>query len=163
MAHSTWFQASMWPSGQPIAPDASCPAAMACPVARISCSLSTLATDGTVPATALAYCPVSTWDRFSGTGRSLRGRDRHGPGPDLLWLACVHNDALADERVERPLGGPGQRRVLHDVPDQQPVVSAGQRVGVVVHADRALQPPVRRVQPVRPVMPADLETGGAQL
>src|SRR5215475_7490823 len=146
----------MWPSGQPIAPDASCPAAMACPVARISCSLSTPATNGTGPATALAYCPVSMWDTLSGTGRSLRGRDRDGQEPGVLRLARVHDDALADERVERPLGRLGQRRVLHDVPDQQ-------RVGVVVHADRALQPPVRRVQPVRPVMPADLEAGGAQL
>src|SRR5215469_16911214 len=115
MAHSTWFQASMWPSGQPIAPDASCPAAMACPVAKISCSLSTPATDGTGPATALAYCPVSTWDTLSGTGRSLRGRDRDGQEPGVLRLARIHDDALADEWVERPLGRLGQRRVLHDV------------------------------------------------
>src|SRR5260370_30827731 len=120
MAHSTWFQASMWPSGQPIAPDASCPAAMACPVAMISCSVSTPATDGTGPATVLAYCPVSMWDSLSGTGRGLRGRDRAGPGRDALRLARVHDDALADKRVERPLGGSGQRRGRPLVPDPPP-------------------------------------------
>ena len=38
--------------------------------------------------------------------------------------------------------------LLHDLPDQQPVVGPGQRVVVVGDADRALDPPVRRVQPV---------------
>ena len=37
-------------------------------------------------------------------------------------LAQVEHQALADQRVERPLGEPGGQRLLHDVPDQQLVV-----------------------------------------
>src|SRR5215470_10176774 len=167
MAHSTWFQASTWPSGQPIAPDSSCAAAMVSPVARISASVSTPPTAGARPGRERAYginCPESSRARLSPTGMRLRRRcrDRNG-NRRAQRLMRVHDDALADHWVERPLGQPGHRRVLHDVPDQQPVIGAGQRVAVPVHAHDALQPPVRRVQAVRVVVPADLEPSGAQL
>src|SRR5215470_8549336 len=101
---------------------------------------------------------------WSSAGVRPRGRCRDRDGErSARRLVRVHDDALADQRVERPLGQPGHRRVLHDVPDQQPVVGAGQRVAVPVHAHGALQPPVRRVQAVRVVVPADLEPGRAEL
>src|SRR5215475_1743239 len=167
MAHSTWFQASTWPSGQPIAPDSSCAAAMVLPVVCISASVSTPGTAGIRPATGRAYgsnWPESIRARLSPTGMRPRGRRRDRNGDRCARrLMRVHDDALADQRVQRPLGEPGHRRVLDDVPDQQPVVGAGQRVAVPVHAHGALQPPVRRVQAVRVVVPADLEPGRAQL
>src|SRR6516165_11033649 len=113
----------MCPSGQPIAPDASCPAAMVSPVVRMSCSVSTPATDGSAPATEWAYCTENadpTRAVCSGTGSNLRmpGRRPGGAERRAGRLARVHDQALADERVERPLRRLGQRRVLHDVPDQ---------------------------------------------
>src|SRR5262249_18781300 len=56
-------------------------------------------------------------------------------------LGRVDDDALADERVQRAVGRPHDRWLLHDLPDQQPVVGPGQRVIVVMHAHSALQPP----------------------
>ena len=43
-------------------------------------------------------------------------------------------------------------RVLHDLPDQELVVGLGERVLVVGDADRALDPPVRRVEAVGVVL-----------
>ena len=54
-------------------------------------------------------------------------------------------------------------RLLHDVPDQQPVVRLHERVVVVADADRALDPPVRRVQAVGVVLAVELQAGVGQL
>ncbi len=66
-------------------------------------------------------------------------------------LGGIDDEALADERVEGGLGHLGEGGLAHDVPDQQPVVGPHGEMVVVVHPDRALQPPVGRVQPVRVV------------
>src|SRR5215472_16098645 len=127
MAHSTWFHASTRPSGQPIAPEPCCPAAMISPVARNSASVRIPGTAGTAPATGVAYgikCPAPSRARCSPTGMRPRGlglaRGGQGSGGQRGTgrLVGVHDDALADERVESLLGEPGHRRVLHDVPDQ---------------------------------------------
>src|SRR6516225_2233836 len=99
MAHSTWFQASTRPSGQPIAPDSSCPAAMISPVARISASVSTPGTAGTGPATGGAYGmndPAPSRARCSPTGVRLHGRGLGGGQRGAGRLAGVQDDALAD-------------------------------------------------------------------
>ena len=71
----------------------------------------------------------------------LHGHDRRRRRSDLARasarraprgsarLAEVEDQALADDRVEHPLGDPGGPRPLHDVPDQQPVVRLDGRVG----------------------------------
>ena len=46
IAHSTWFHASTWPSGQPIAPSRCCTAAMLWPVARIWSAVRIPGTEG---------------------------------------------------------------------------------------------------------------------
>ena len=51
---------------------------------------------------------------------------------------------LSAASVSRVSGG-----LAHDVPDEQLVIAAHGGVGVVVHADRALEPPVGGVQAVR--------------
>jgi hypothetical protein len=63
----------------------------------------------------------------------------------------VDDVALADQGVEGLLGEAGGQRTLDDVPDQQLVVRLHGQRRVVVHADRALDPPVRGVQGVRVV------------
>src|SRR5262249_32436627 len=158
----------MWPSGQPTAPDGSWTATMLSPVATMSAAVSTPGTAGTRGGGYVA-CPGGTgvggagpaWAGFSRTRmRTLRaaradvGGTAGGGIPAagaarLAGLAGVEHQALTDQRVERPLGHPGGGRVLHDVPHQQPVVGARQRVIVVAHPDRALEPPVGRVQAVR--------------
>src|SRR5262249_49838728 len=151
IAHSTWFQASVWPSGQPMAPAGSWTAAMLSAVARTPAASST---PGTVGTAARARGPGPAWAAPSRTGmRALRAaRPAPRPHPPGGGLAGVEHQALADERVQRPLGQPGGGWALHDVPHQQPVVGAGQRMVVVAHPDRALEPPVGRVQAVRVVM-----------
>ena len=80
-----------------------------------------------------------------------------------LGLAGVHHQALPDQRVGQPIDGPCQSRRSHDVPHQQPVVGLDRRVVVVGDADRALEPPVRRVQGVGVMGGAGAETGVPQL
>ena len=90
-------------------------------------------------------------DRGAGTARSRPepgGQDRIG----ARRLVEVDHQALAEDRVEHLLGPARGARALHDVPDQDPVVGLRQGVVVVVHADRALDPPVRRVQGVGVVL-----------
>ena len=97
------------------------------------------------PASPRSRPPVAATSARGRAARTLASaRSRGG-----LGLVEVEHQALADQRVERPLGpARGSARRLHDVPDQQPVVGLHQRVLVVVDADRALDPPVRRVQAV---------------
>ena len=72
--------------------------------------------------------------------------------PSVFGLAEVEHHALADQRVEDLAGVLERLGLLHDLPDQEPVVRLGERVVVVVDADRALDPPVRRVQAVGVVL-----------
>src|SRR3954469_636202 len=87
MAASTWFHASTWPGTPPVganhgmAPDGSCCATMDCAVATRSSRVST-------PGTA--------------SGRRMRTLPR-GYGR----LGEVDDDALADDRVEQPVGHAG--------------------------------------------------------
>src|SRR5690606_19442638 len=112
IAASTWFHGSVCPPGyQGIAPESSCASAIEPAVWTTSRAEITPGTAGT-------------------SGRGTR-RSR---------LAQVDHEALADQRVEQPLGGAGDPGPLHQVPHQEPVVQPGQRVVVVVRSDRALQP-----------------------
>src|SRR5438270_6334376 len=84
----------------------------------------------------------------------------------LLWsrqycrrLGGVHDDALADDGIERPLDQPHGAGGVGDVPRQEAVVQPRQQGLVVIDADRALQPPVRRVQGVGVVGAGDLDAG----
>src|SRR5690606_12283601 len=97
---------------------------MARPVARLCSGDSTPGTDGTVTR---ADSP-----RRTGVSRLLE----------------VEDDTLPDDGIEDLLGCAGDPRGLHEIPDQQPVVRLRQRIVVVVDADSALEPPVRRVQRV---------------
>src|SRR5258708_374420 len=78
-------------------------------------------------------------------------------------LIGVYDKALADQRVQRLIGDPGDGWLVHDVPDKKPVEGAGQRMIIVAHADGALYPPVRRVQPVGMVMPGDRQARPREL
>src|SRR5689334_13662937 len=69
-------------------------------------------------------------------------------GRDLL---AVEDDALAEDRVQRAFGDPGPARVLLDQHAEEVVVAADGRSLGVLEAERALQPPVRRVERVRVV------------
>src|SRR5207247_9023374 len=82
--------------------------------------------------------------------------------PDGGRAGGVQDQALADERVEDALEAAHSRGRVGDVPDQEAVVETDERRPVVVHARRALQPPVRRVQGVGVVGPGHEEAGGAQ-
>ncbi len=73
-----------------------------------------------------------------------------------MRLGGVGHEALAHHGVEEVLGEAGGQGLLHDVPDQQLVVGPYRQRGVVtvpVHAEGALEPPVRGVQRVRVVRP----------
>src|SRR5260370_27936569 len=70
-------------------------------------------------------------------------------------LIGVYDKALADQRVQRLIGDPGDGWLVHDGPDKKPVEGAGQRMIILAHADGALYPPVRRRQPAGLVMPRD--------
>ncbi len=116
---------------------------------------------------------VAVGDLLRARSRSHRRRRaaarRHDPG-DVGQLAHaagrllgVHDEALAEDGVERPVEGVEPRRLRRDLPHEEVVVLAHRpRVGVV-HADRALEPPVRRVQRVRVVRSAEREPRGHEL
>src|SRR5438309_1910885 len=94
---------------------------------------------------------ATVWSRAAAV--STPGRSRMGR------LAQVDDQALADDRVQQPLGDPGEARGAHHVPDQQPVVTGDERVLVLLDPHGALQPPVRRVQGVRVMTGDRLEAG----
>src|SRR5580693_8775769 len=75
----------------------------------------------------LAVVVVGTGAGAVIAGVLVPGRVAAGPGGDGR-LGRVDHDALADEGVQRAVGQAHARRALHDLPDQQPVVGAGQRV-----------------------------------
>src|SRR4051794_7785059 len=137
MAASTWFHGSAWPPGnQGIMPSAS----------WISAMRSTVAT-------------TSSASRIPGISGSCTGR-LLGSGQRGGRLGGVHDEALADQRVEGVLDEAHGARRVGDVPRQEAMVGAGEDVLVVVDADRALDPPVRRVQGVGVVGAGDVEAGG---
>src|SRR6266536_722790 len=116
MAHSTWFQGSMWPPGvHGMAPDGSWAAAIVPAVAR-------------------------TMSASSSPGSSGRSGRRIGGDLRRRRFDRVDDQALAEERIERVLDRAGKPRALHDVPDQHPVVGANDRAAF---AERAVEPPVR--------------------
>src|SRR6266516_4814115 len=161
----------MWPSGQPMAPDGSWPATMLLPVAMMSAAVSTPGTTGTGCAARARFsrtgmrtlgAPRRTVLAARGTVLAARGtvlaaRGTVGAGRRGDGFAGVEHQALADERVQRPFRQPGGDRALHDVPDQQPVVGARQRMIVVAHPHSAFEPPVWRVQAMRVVVAAHRE------
>src|SRR6478609_2709148 len=119
IAASTWFQMSVCsPIVQGTAPDGSCIAAI----------------EAAVSATCSAVRMPSTYGiRASGSAIDSAG----------VRLPEVEHHALADHRVEDPAGQPQRPGLLHDLPDQQPVVGLRERMVVVAHPDGALDPPVR--------------------
>src|SRR3954447_8107539 len=149
MAASTMSQASSCPPrNHGTDPSADCSAAMAATVCRTWSALSTPGTSGR---------------SGSGTGESRRLLVGRADGVPALaaGLGGVDDEALPQDRVQPPLGRPGQPRASGQVPDEQPVVGAGQR-GVAVDADRALEPPVGGVQGVGVVRAGGLQTDGGQ-
>src|SRR3954453_1872454 len=109
-----------------------------------------------------ACCTRAMEAAVARTSAGDRGPSRAGMSADM-GLAQVDDQALADQRVQRPFGQPGDPRPLHDVPDQQPVVRRHERVPVVVHTDRTLDPPVRRVEPVCMLAALEDQAGGLDL
>ncbi len=81
-------------------------------------------------------------------------------GGDLL---AVHDDALAEHRVERALGDARPARVVLDQVAEEVVVALHRRGVGVVEPVRALEPPVRRVERVRVVRTAQEEAGALDL
>src|SRR5215469_5107574 len=105
-----------------------------------------------MPGTSGSWPAVAPAARRSGCRMHLLRSDGARLGCAANLLRRVHDEALADPRVQSAVGELGDGGLPHDVPDQQLVISGGQRVIVVVNADRALQPPVRGVQRVRVVV-----------
>src|SRR5699024_6108536 len=146
MADSTWSHGSVCPPvNHGISPDDFWTEAIHRPVARTASASRTPGTLGTARAR---------------TCSSLRVRTtRSGP----RGLAEVEHDRFAEHRVEQLLRGAGDPRPLHDVPLQELVIGLRQRVIVVLRADRALEPPVRRVQRVGAPGAGDLESCSTEL
>ena len=85
------------------------------------------------------------------------------PGKSNLTSRSRRERGSCREQGEQAVGNSGQPGLMDDVPLEELAVPADERMVVVVHADCALQPPVRRVQGVG-VMAADhLEGGRSQL
>src|SRR5438445_11946708 len=74
-------------------------------------------------------------------------------------LLSVHDQALAENRVQRPLGDARPTRVVLDEVAEELVVALDRRRVGILEPVRALQPPVGRVERVR-VMRAPQETAG---
>src|SRR5688500_12573756 len=96
MAASTWFQGSAWPPGN----------------------------HGLIPSRSWTAAMVPTVSAASRASRipATSGSDTDRPFDD--GLLDVDDQALADDRVERPLQQPRRTRSLHQVPDQEPVIEA---------------------------------------
>src|SRR5437899_829165 len=124
MAASTMFQGSVCPPGvHGMLPSGSWMVAMASTVSSNSAAL-------TIP---------STWG--SRCSRVIRSSD----------LLRVEHQALAQHGVERPVEVRDPPRLTLDLVHEELVVLPHRPRAGVVEAERALQPPVRRVQRVRVV------------
>src|SRR5437764_11400458 len=120
----------MWPPGtHGIAPLGSWAAAMVRPVARTSSA-------DTTPASA---------------GSSGRDTGRSGC---LSGFVRVDDEALAEQGVEGLLRRAGEPGPLHDVPHQHAVIEPRRRT---LATERAVEPPVGRVQRMRVMRSARLE------
>src|SRR4029078_413514 len=75
----------------------------------------------------------------------------------------VHDQALAEHRVERTFGDSRPPRVVLDEVAEEVVVSLDGRDFGIVEAVRALQPPVRRVERVRVVRTPEEAAGELEL
>src|SRR4051812_48579240 len=78
-------------------------------------------------------------------------------------LLGVDDEALAEHGVERAVEGGGPAGLAHDLVGEEVVVLAHRPGARVVEPERALQPPVRRVQRVRVVRAAQPQPGRFEL
>src|SRR5262245_5189864 len=105
MAASTWFHGSAWPPGNHwIMPLGSCRSAMASTVARTSVADRIPSTSGMLstsepPRVVASSSGMGDLSRVGGLGIGLR---RGGGAPQ--GLGGVHDEALAQERVQELLG-----------------------------------------------------------
>src|SRR4051795_3924703 len=100
----------------------------------------------------------STWGS-SCSGKASLPPLRHRRS-DLL---AVEHDTLPEDGVECPLGGARPARIVLDQRTQEVVIPPN-RCGLgVLESERALQPPVRRVERVRMVRSAEEESGAFEL
>src|SRR4051812_23789932 len=85
-------------------------------------------------------------------------------GADMcdLRLVQIDHETLSNQRVQRSVRGARRGWLCGDVPDEHAVIQTGQDV-VALNTDRALQPPVRRVQPVCVVRTVGVEPNARQL
>src|SRR5215471_3670680 len=120
----------------------------------------------------------STWFHGSAWRRSSQGMQPSGsctdaiaPAVCMAWTAVrmpgtsggtVDDQALAEDGVQGALRQPQDAGTADDVPHQQPVILPHRPRALVVGADQAAQPPVRRVQGVDVVGARDAEAGGRQ-
>src|SRR3954469_21317178 len=103
MAASTWFHGSAWPPGyHGTMPEGSCHSAMQSTVAATCSGVISPSTPGIAISLMRRSCP--------------------------LRLGAVQHQALAEDRVQRLLGPPGQLRRLGDVPREEPVVRLHERI-----------------------------------
>jgi hypothetical protein len=63
-------------------------------------------------------------------------------------MSEVDDEAFADYRVEQLRHESEHRWLGHDLPDEETVVGSDRSAFGSVHAERAAQPPVRRMQTV---------------
>src|SRR5215470_15112353 len=110
----------------------------------------------------------------SGIQAAVLARDRGRDPPDHRasrdrWklsgrmLGRVDDEALTDQGVHGAVGDSRDGWLAHDVPYQDLVEPAGQRMVVVAHANRALEPPVRRMQRVCAMVPGHCQSRPGQL
>jgi hypothetical protein len=78
-------------------------------------------------------------------------------------MATVEHHALAEHGIESALGYAGGAWAAGELPDQEAVIQAWQRVALVTGPDGALDPPVRRVQGVGVVAAQDPDAARLQL
>ena len=90
-------------------------------------------------------------------GACSRRTDRNTRGGIFVR---VDDERLSDCWAEQVVERAGDERRTHDVPLEQFLVGLHERVVFARRADCAAQPPIRRMQSVRPVRVADSQTDG---
>src|SRR4051812_6589759 len=96
--------------------------------------------------------------------RSLAVSTPGSSGADMcdLRLVQIDHETFSNQRVQRTVRDARRGRLRSDVPDEHAVIETGQDV-VALDTDGALQPPVRRVQPVCVVRAIGVKTNARQL
>src|SRR3954452_14774542 len=96
----------------------------------------------------------------------VRTPESSGTNTSDLGLVEIDHETLSDDGIEGTVDNTRRRWSRSDVPDEHAVVQPRQNV-IALDADGALQPPVRRVQPVRMVravgVQSDLRQFGREL